>query len=131
MTKKKMVDKTDQVHLARRMASERRFKFSGLFAVLMAAGFLLLLLSTVLWDAIPAFTYHYAKLPFELSNQSLNSQDAAQVNYGKIYKKAVKKHFPFVDGRKEKRENLGIFSAGADIELRKLLLNNPALLNQK
>ena len=52
---------------ARRAVVEKRFKYTGLGAILLAVAFLMVLLSTVIGKAIPAFTHYYLNIPLDFS----------------------------------------------------------------
>lgn len=102
----------------KRFAAERRFRMYGLAAVLAAFGFLLMLLSTVVGNAIPAFTYHYAQLPVELTDEKLTAESAAQYDFRKVVRDAQLDLFPDMTDRTERRLVRGIFSTGAPVVVR-------------
>jgi len=114
--------------LARRYAAERRFRRAGLSAVLLAIGFLLALLSTVVGKAIPAFTYTYAALPLDLAGDRIKQDDPARSNFDAIVKAAIAEALPFVSGRKERRAARGLLSSGAAVILRDVVADDPALV---
>lgn len=120
-------DNAARSRLAKRYAAEARFKYTGLAAVLVAVGFLLLLLSTVLGQAINAFTYHYATFQVELPKiENAGSRQALlKVDFDGLVKQAVRKEFPFVSGRRDKRALNGLLSSGSGSDLRKMVLANP------
>jgi phosphate transport system permease protein len=102
----------------KRFAAERRFRFYGLAAVLTAFGFLILLLSTVIGNAIPAFTYNYAQLPVELTNEKLTPENAAEFDFRKTVHAAQLSLFPDISDRAGRRLVRGIFSSGTPIVVR-------------
>lgn len=120
-------DDAARSRLARRYAAEARFKYTGLAAVLVAVGFLLLLLSTVIGQAINAFTYHYATFRIELPEiENAGSREALlKVDFDGLVKKAVRAEFPFVSGRRDKRALNGLLSSGSGSDLRNMVLANP------
>lgn len=113
----------------KRFAAEARFKYLGLGAVLLAGCFLLLLLSTVVGQGLPAFTYHYAKLPVDLI--SVKSDEAAEGDYAGIFRSSVVEVFPSMTSRRDSRVARRLFSSGANIELRKEVVANPSLAGAK
>lgn len=113
----------------KRFAAEARFKYLGLGAVLLAGCFLLLLLSTVVGQGLPAFTYHYAKLPVDLT--SIKSDEAAEGDYAGIFRSSVAEVFPSMTSRRDSRVARRLFSSGANIELRKDVVANPSLAGAK
>ena len=119
--------------LSKRYAAEARFKYAGLAAVLTAIGFLLLLLSTVIGQAINAFTYHYASISVEVpeieaaDTEEIDRRQLLKVDFDGLVKKAVRAEFPFVSGRRAKRALNGLLSSGSGSDLRNLVLENPDL----
>ncbi len=106
-----------------RQASEKRFKYMGLAAVLTAAAFLVILLSTIVFKAIPAFTYHYVTLPVDLT--SVEKDNLRGGNYRGALSQSLYTAFPDVSGRTTKRQLRGILSAGADVLLQRDVIDNP------
>lgn len=124
-------DNAARSRLAKRYAAEARFKYAGLAAVLVAVGFLLLLLSTVIGQAISAFTYHYATLSVEVPKIEIPAtrdelrRALLKVDFNGLVKTAVRAEFPFVSGRRDKRALNGLLSSGSGSDLRKMVLDNP------
>ena len=87
--------------LARRYATERRFKTLGLAAVLSAMLALALLLSTIVTQAIPAFTMNYATLPVTLSGEHIDSADLGKSDFDAVVNDAIDAALPFAEGRRE------------------------------
>ena len=50
-----------------RYRAERRFRFYGRAAIAIAAGVLIFLLSSIVYNSIPAFTQNFVELDIELS----------------------------------------------------------------
>jgi len=107
----------------KRYASESRFKYLGLSAILVSLGFLVLLLTTVIGNGIPAFTYNYVKLPVQLTQvETANPED---VDYSGQVRTAIADVTPYLTNRRDKRLARGLISGGAAIELRSEIMNNP------
>ncbi len=102
----------------KRAAAETRFRLLGLSAVIASGCFLLLLLWTVVFNAIPAFTYNYVNLPLNLTNEKLTRENAAGFDYRKITRNAIQDVFPDVTDRKGKRTVRKLLSSGAAIAVR-------------
>lgn len=114
-------------HLARRHASEKRFKFMGLTAVLVACSFLVVLLSTVVGKGLPAFTHHYVNIPIDFTGYvEINSPEKG--DYNPVYKNGIAELFPFMKSRKEKRIARKIVSNGAGVELQYQVVTDPELI---
>lgn len=121
--------------LKKRYAAERRFKFLGLGAIVLAMGFLATLLVTILSNGLTAFVQTNIRLDVTFDAQTLGvdaakpSADAlAGADYGAVIKNAVYKAFPTAESRAERRQLAALVSSGADVTLRNLLVANPGLL---
>jgi phosphate transport system permease protein len=114
--------------LARRYASERRFRALGLGAVLTAMAALVLLLATVFIQGIPAFTQFNAALPLDLSAANLDRADLAKSNFRAITTKALDTAMPFAQSRAEKRVARSLLSQSADVLVREAVLADPSLV---
>ena len=53
--------------LKARYRAERRFRFYGRAAIAIAAGILIFLLSSIVYNSIPAFTQNFVELDIELA----------------------------------------------------------------
>lgn len=112
---------------AKRYASERRFKYLGLGAVLVACSFLAVLLSTVVGSGIPAFTHYYLDTPLDFTDQ-VSADDIPGGEYDLVYKHGMYTLLPFMTGRKNKRIARNLLSGGAGIELREEVIADPDML---
>ncbi|MEM7461311.1 MAG: PstA family ABC transporter permease, partial [Pseudomonadota bacterium] len=115
--------------IRKRFAAERRFKYIGLGAVLLAGFFLVLLLSTVVGKGIPAFTYYYAKVPVNLTEVS--AEDPGAANYNTIIRNAVGEVFPSMTSRQDSRIARSILSTGSGLELREEVIDDPSLIGEQ
>lgn len=109
----------------KRYASEFRFKFLGLGAIFISISFLVILLSTIVGNGLPAFTYNYVTLPLDLS--SIDPEAPEDGNYTKPVRNAIGETIPYMSSRKDQRLARGIVSDGAFIEVRDEVIANPAL----
>jgi phosphate transport system permease protein len=109
-------------HLKRRYASEARFRAVGLGAIILALGFLAVLLWTIVGNGITAFQQTYVRLDVTFDAAQMESGD-----YQGMVKSAIFARFPDVQARGQKRELSAMLSSGADIAIRKMLQDNPAL----
>ena len=114
----------------KRFAAERRFRFMGLAAVLTAFGFLVLLMSTVVGNAIPAFTYHYVTIDVDLTDEELDADSAAQFDFRKPVRSAALALFPDVTDRRGKKAVRGLVSTGAPIVVRGEVASDTNLIGQ-
>ncbi len=117
--------------LAKRYGAEARFKYVGLAAVLVACGFLVLLLSTVIGQAINAFTYHFATVEVDVpaaeGGGTLEERRRAllQVDFNGAVRTAVRDLYPYVTSRRDRRALNGLLTSGAGADLRGMVLDNP------
>ena len=114
--------------LARRYAAERRFKALGLSAVLVAMLALALLLSTVVFQAFPAFTMNYVTLPLQLSGENINPDDLRDSNFDAVVRDAIDDALPFAESRNDRRAARGILSDMAGIIVSEDVLAKPELV---
>lgn len=105
--------------LRRRYAAELRFKLMGAAAVGVAGLFLLLLLSTIISQAIPAFRANFLQLSVDLSAENIDPADVQSADYDKIVRTALLAEFPQATSRRERRAVRGLVSTGSGNLLRK------------
>ena len=123
--------------LAKRYGAERRFKAYGLIAVLVAAGFLVLLLSTVVGQGIQAFTVHELTLPLNLTNEKVDPQNTGdpevigKANYRGIIRDSLKEMFPHVKSRGDRKVLYGIVSSGSGVLLQRAVKADPSMVGTK
>ncbi len=118
-------------HTAKRFAAEARFKYAGLACVMIAMGFLVLLLSTVVGNGLPAFTFHQARLTLDLSASEVDPADARSANYRGILNDGLKQALPHVKGRKNVRAARKLISSGAPTILQQRVLADLDLLGSE
>jgi len=131
-----MSDTTKKIQqgLKKRYAREKRFRFFGLFSILISFVFLLVLLTTIISKGFPAFQQTYIKLDVVLDEAILGvdksaTQEALFVaNYYKVIKNSLKTMFPEVKGRKQKRALKNLVSNSAAYDLRDKVMKDPSLL---
>lgn len=109
----------------RRYGSEFRFKYLGLGAILISVSFLVLLLSTVIFSGLPAFTYNYLNLSLDLTAVDPANPEAG--DYDGILRQGISEAMPFLEGRKGRRLARNMVSSGAGLEFRREVLGNTEL----
>ena len=123
-----------RARLAKRYRTESYFKWIGRAAIGVSVGFLLLLLSSVVGQGLPAFTFNFVSLPFNLSAQNLGTDGSdydalKQANYDGIIRDAIRGEFPEVTSRGGKRALGGILSSGSSVYLRQQVLDDPSIVD--
>jgi phosphate transport system permease protein len=112
-----------QNSLKRRYRSEKIFKFSGLFAVVIAVVFLLTLFSAIIYRGTPAFVGHKISVEVNLSE--------GQNNYRQVIKEALKTKFPEAQNAIQKANLYRLLSKIAHLELKEKVEENPDLIGKK
>ena len=132
----KQYKNTDKIraNLEKRYAKEKRFQFFGIASITVSFLFLLILLTNIFIQGIPAFQQTYVKLDIKLDGKSLgiskdsSSEELFKANYSKLIKTTLKEMFPGVKGRKQKRALKQLVSKSAAYDLRDRIIENPTLL---
>jgi phosphate transport system permease protein len=125
-----------QARLKRRYAAERRFRLYGIFAVLIAAGMLGLLLATIVGKGYSAFYRTDIRLevtldPSVIDPAGTKDPDAImQADYTKLLRESLRQLFPGVTSRTDKRDLNALVSSGADTQIRKMVQADPSLIGQ-
>ncbi|MGJ8527774.1 phosphate ABC transporter permease PstA [Maritalea sp.] len=119
--------------LAKRYRTEGNFKWIGRAAIGVSVAFLLLLLSSVVSQGLPAFTFNFVSMPFEVTAARLGTDGSDEralkdADYDSIIRDAIRSEFPEVTSRNGKRALGGILSSGSSVYLRQQVLDNPAVV---
>ncbi len=131
-TPQRAIDRV-QAGLAKRRAAERRFKRYGQLAIGLGLMCLFTLFVSISGKGYTAFLQTEIKLdllldadyldPYEEGEAALSSGD-----YGGLVKAALRRMFPDVTSRSDKRALYHLVSSGAGYQLREMVMNNPALV---
>lgn len=116
--------------LKARYASEFRFKMYGIAAVLTAGLFLVLLLSTIVGQALPAFVSHQVTIPVDLSQETLDPDNEGEsvlrrANYDAVVRDGIRSLYPFAESRDDRRTVSGLVSSGSAVRVRNAVLSDP------
>ena len=133
------ITKKVEQSLKKRYLKEKIFKFMGFASVAVAFLILLILIADISIKAFPAFIQTKIQLQVNLNTDELgidkNSSvdEIQQADFRAVIRKALKKQFPQVKKRKQKKDLYSLVSIGAEYQLRDLVIQNPELLgtNQK
>ena len=123
--------------LKKRYAREARFRLYGRIAVSTGFIFLALLLVDIIVKAMPAFQATEIRLDLNLDRQSLgldeastlNPESLSSLNYGGLIKESLRKLFPEVSKRRDKKELYALVSSGAEFHVRDIVVANPDLVD--
>lgn len=132
-----MSQTTEQVKrsLRKRYAKEKRFKYMGLVAVMIAFVFLLVLLADIIGKATPAFTRYYVTLPVTYDSNTLKideiNEDSIKVAaFRTLVQQTAYAQFPEVSKRSDKKALSSLLSDEVKYILRDKVLAEPTLIGQ-
>jgi len=111
--------------LTRRYRAERRFRLYGLCAIIASLLFLALLFLSIVGKGYSAFQQTFIQLDIFFNPSILHQEALANADYQGLIKQSLRKMFPDVTGRRDKRELYGLVSSGASFLLRDKVLKHP------
>jgi phosphate transport system permease protein len=115
----------------RRHAAERRFRAYGVGALLLCAVALLGLLATLVGSGISAFRQTHLRLDVHISPAHVDAARPAAGDYGAILRAAIEARFPEATSRADRRRLHALLSSGAEDDLRRTVLADPALIGTR
>jgi len=116
--------------LRRRHAAERRFQWTGLLAILIAVGFLFVMVGSIASIGVGALRQSHIGLKVFLDPGQIDRNALGDADYGRLVKAALRARFPDVRARRDKRRLYGLVSSQAAFTLRDRVAENPALIGQ-
>lgn len=120
--------------LKRRYARERHFRLFGIASLAISFLFLLVLLTNITLNGLPAFQQSYLKLDVVLDEQLLGANASSTeeqlftANYSRLIKQSLKQMFPGVKGRERKRALKQLISSDAAYQLRDEVMHHPEMI---
>lgn len=123
--------------LRKRQSAEKRFRAYGVVAIAVSLTFLFLMFASIVSKGHTAFQQTYIQLDIEFAPDVLipdddRSADAlSRADYEGIVKHSLRKMFPQVKKRRDKRALYALVSVGASYQLRDMVLVNPELIGQR
>lgn len=123
--------------LKQRYAAERRFKLTGLAAILFSLLSLVVLLTTIASNGFTAFQQTHVRLDIAFSADMIapagttDPQQIMQGNYGGIILAALQERFPEAQGRADRRRLQALVSTGAESQLARMVVADPGLIGNK
>ena len=134
MVSPKMATKRVAASMAKRKKSERNFQLLGRGAIAVAVAFLVVLFSSIFSKGLPGFFQYYVEIEVDIdrekldptgifSQQSLYDGDARGVIRSALYAAVG------AEGRSNKRAAGKLISPGAEQRLRKMVYNDPSLMD--
>ena len=129
------IDKVNKT-LAKRYRAEKRFRLYGMLSIGFGLLALIILFTDIISKGKGAFQQAYIQIEVTYDSDVLGVYDVsdedqmALANFEGLVKQALRKRFPDVTSRKDKKELYQLASLGAAFELRKQLQSDPQLLGQ-
>ena len=117
--------------LAKRKRKEFLFRFAGVLSTLVGIVFLVVFFSSLVSQGSSAFVQTFINLEVDLSEDVLapdGDLDLGYADFDAIARSALRKNFPEVSGRRDRRALNQLISVGAGYQLRDALERNPDLL---
>ncbi len=121
-------------NLPRRYRAEMRFRVAGLSAVALAVAILVLLVGSIIMQALPAFTMNQLVLPVRLESDLVDPEgDGSEASlrrgsYGRVLQEAVRAQFPEVRDRRELRTLFTLYTSLNSTRLMDEVLADPGLV---
>ncbi|MGO1119452.1 phosphate ABC transporter permease PstA [Rhodovibrionaceae bacterium A322] len=112
----------------KRYAAERRFRFYGLAAIGVAIAMLCVLLGSITYSSLPAFSQNYISVDVTLDPQEIDPANLRATNWQGLVNKGLYANFPDVKGRRDKRELRGLVSRNAGFVVSKAVAENPEMI---
>ena len=121
-------DKGNAAFIAKRYASERRFKAYGAVALAVSVLFLVYLIVDIGIKAWPSFFEHRAVLEVNLDASKIPATDVLKGDFEGLVKDGFRSLFPGVTTRGDVRSLTSLLSAGAADDLRQQTAANPVMI---
>ncbi len=119
-----------ETDLGRRYRAERRFRIYGMLAISAALLFLFFLFFTILAKGYTAFQQTFIGLNVFFDPAALETDNLSAANFPGLVKQALRREFPQVRGRRDKRALYALVSSGAAYRLRDMVLENPRIIGK-
>ncbi|RJQ65353.1 MAG: phosphate ABC transporter permease PstA [Desulfobacteraceae bacterium] len=116
--------------LRRRYRAERRFRRMGIAAILISLAFLAFLFISILGNGYTAVLQTHIRLKVHFDAEFF-SQGEMGADYPGLVKESLYAMFPDVSGRSDKRRLVGLVSSGAAFHLRRMVLEDRALIGAR
>ena len=117
--------------LARRRRKEKLFRATGMLATAAGVTFLGVFFASLVLQGSSAFMQTFVKLDVELSADVIapdGELDLAYADFDGLVRSALRKQFPDVTGRSERRQLNRLVSVGAGYQLRDMVAADPSLV---
>ena len=130
MTSKQTTREKVEAGLAARYLKERVFKLTGMVATMVGILFLGVFFVDLFGKGSSAFVQTYVQLDVEFTESVIapdGEPDFAYADFDGLVRTALRKEFPDVSGRSERRELNKLLSIGAGFQIRDMVEQDPEL----
>ncbi|MGD8285174.1 MAG: phosphate ABC transporter permease PstA [Desulfobacterales bacterium] len=114
--------------LGKRYRMERRFRLYGLVAIILSLSFLTILFGDIIRKGYTAFQQTYIEIDVFFDPEKLHRDSLISADYQGLVKESLRRMFPEVTGRSDKRALYSLVSSGSSFQLQKMVLENPDLI---
>ncbi len=116
--------------LPRRYRAERRFKIMGMAALSVSGIFLLILFSSIISNGWPAFYQTAIKLNVFIDPARMDVGNLGSADYPGLIKASLRREFPDIRSRRDRKRLYAIVSSGAAFQLRDMVMKDPSLIGR-
>jgi len=118
-----------QQGLTRRYRRERSFRLLGLWAVIMTVVFVLFLFASIFSKGYTAFKQTRIAIDVHFAPSFFKNENLAKADYPGVIKYSLRKMFPQVKTRRDRRALYHLVSPAASFRLRQIIHDNPKLIS--
>ena len=116
--------------LKKRYASEQRFRFYGVAALVLTTAFLAYLLVDIVRKGWPAFFEHTATINVMIDPAKIDASDPGKSSFDELVKTTWRAQFPDLTSRADKKAVGSLLSQSAADDLRAIVIADPALIGK-
>ncbi len=117
-----------QQGLTRRYRRERSFRLLGLWAFIMTVVFVLFLFTSIFSKGYTAFKQTRIAIDVHFDHSFFKNENLAKADYPGVIKYSLRKMFPQVKTRRDRRALYHLVSPAASFRLRQIIHDNPKLI---
>ena len=114
--------------LQKRYRAEKLFQRTGLSAIAISLFFVGFLFFTIFSDGYKAFQQTFIELNVTLDPAEFTNENLAAANYPAMVKSSLRKMFPEVQSRRDKKRLYSLASPGASFVLQEFVQDDPSLI---
>ncbi|GKX35292.1 MAG: phosphate transport system permease protein PstA [Rhizobiaceae bacterium MnEN-MB40S] len=115
----------------KRHAADRRLQLYGIAAITFAIGFLVVLISSLIYTGASAFVQTKAQITVNLTNADVPADDIQGANWRSIVRTAMLDLLPEELPRSEQRDYFAMFTSNAPYLVRDYVVDHPDLRNKE